>query len=54
MNGSKLGRIVPVIVLFVLFSVIGVGIYQFNSDGNPWNFGGNDMPGSGWDFLSKE
>jgi len=54
MYGYRLGWIVPVIVFFVLFSVIGVGIYQLNSDGNPWNFGGNNIPSSGWYFLSKE
>jgi len=52
MNGYKLGWIVPVIVFFVLFSVIGVGIYQINSDGNPWNFG-SDIQTPGWYFLSK-
>jgi len=53
MCGYKLGWIVSVIVFFVLFSVIGVGIYQLNSDGNPWNFGGSDIQTPGWDFLSK-
>ena len=52
MYGYKLGWIVPVIVLFFIITVIGVGIYQINSDGNPWNFG-SDTPNSGWDFLSK-
>ena len=54
MFGYKLGWIVPAIVLFILIAVIGVGIYQINSDGNPWNFGGGDTPNSGWDFLRKE
>jgi len=53
MYGYKLGWIVPVIVLSVLITVIGVGIYQINSDGNPWDFGRSDIPSSGWDFLSK-
>jgi len=52
MFGYKLGLIVPVVVFFVLFSVIGVGIYQINFDGNPWYFG-SDTPTPGWDFLSK-
>jgi len=43
MFGYKLGWIVPVIVFSVLIIVIGVGIYQINSDGNPWYFGGNDI-----------
>ena len=54
MYGFKFGWMVPVIVLFVLFTVIGVGIYQLNSDGNPWNLGGSDMPKSGWDYLARE
>ena len=54
MYGYKIGWIVPVIVLSVLIFVIGVGIYQLNSDGNPWYFGGSDMSNSGWVFLSKE
>jgi hypothetical protein len=53
MFGYKLGWIVPVIVLSVLVSVIGVGIYQINSDGNPWYFGSSDISSSGWYFLSK-
>ena len=53
MFGYKLGWIVPAIVLFVLITVIGVGIYQINSDGNPWNFGGSDISSTGWYFLSK-
>jgi len=52
MYGFKFGWIVPVIVLFVLFTVIGVGIYQLNSDGNPWYFESNTN--SGWGFLSKK
>jgi len=43
MYGYKLGWIVSAIVLFVLIAVIGLGIYQLNSDGNPWNFGGSDI-----------
>jgi len=54
MYGFKLGWIVPAIVLSVLLAVIGVGIYQLNSDGNPWNFGVSDMPSPGWYFLSGE
>jgi len=54
MNGFKLGWIVPVIVLFVLITVTGVGIYQLNSDGNPWYFGRNDMPGYGLVFSGGE
>jgi len=53
MYGLKLGWMVPAIVLFVLIAVIGVGIYQLNSDGNPWYFGGSNT-NSGWEFLSKE
>ena len=52
MFGHKLGWIVPVIVLSVLITVIWIGIYQINSDGNPWYFG-SDTQNSGWDFLSK-
>jgi hypothetical protein len=52
MYGFKFGWIVPVIVLFVLFTVIGVGIYQLNSDGNPWYLESNTN--SGWGFLSKK
>ena len=39
MNSLKLGWIFPGIVLIVLITVIGVGIYQLNSDGNPRDFG---------------
>jgi len=39
MNGLKLGWIVLVVVLITLIIVIAVGIYQLNSDGNPWDFG---------------
>jgi hypothetical protein len=53
MYGYKLGWIVQVIVFSVLIIVIGVGIYQINSNGNPWDFGGSDISGSGWYFLSK-
>jgi len=52
MYGYKLGWMIPVIVLSVLIFVIGVGIYQLNSDENPWDFGG-DTSNSGWDFLKK-
>jgi len=38
MSGFKLGWLVPVIVLLILLTVIGVGIYQINSNKNPWNF----------------
>jgi len=53
MCGFKIGWIIPVIVFFVLFSVIGVGIYQINSNGNPWNFGGTEVQNAGWDFLRR-
>jgi len=52
MDSLKAGWIVPVIVVFLLISVIGVGIYQLNSDGNPWFFG--EEPLYHWDFLGKE
>jgi len=52
MYGFKFGWLIPVIVLFVLITAVGVGIYQLNSDGNPWYFE-NDT-NSGWVFLSKE
>ena len=38
MNSLKLGWIFPGIVLSVLITVVGVGIYQLNSDKNPWSF----------------
>jgi len=38
MYGYKLGWIILFIVLITLIVVIGVGIYQLNSEGNPWNF----------------
>jgi hypothetical protein len=53
MYGLNLGRIISVIVLIVLIAVIGVGIYQLNSDGNPWDFGGRDIP-AGWGFLKED
>jgi len=37
MNSLKLGWIFPGIVFSVLFTVVGVGIYQLNSDENPWD-----------------
>jgi len=37
MNSLKLGWIFPGIVFSVLITVIGVGIFQLNLDGNPWN-----------------
>ena len=37
MNSLKLGWIFPGIVFSVLLTVVGVGIYQLNSDGNPWD-----------------
>jgi len=37
MNSLKLGWIFPGIMLSVLITVVGVGIYQLNSDGNPWD-----------------
>jgi len=52
MYSLKLRWIVPIIALFVLITVIWVGIYQLNSDGNPWYFGGSDTS-SGWDFVSE-
>jgi len=39
MYGFKFGLIFPIIILFILITVIVVGIYQINSDGNPWHFG---------------
>jgi len=54
MYDFKFRWLVPIIVLFILLIVIGVGIYQLNSDGNPWNFGGSTIPDdTGWDFLKK-
>jgi hypothetical protein len=53
MNGFKLGWIVPIIVLFVLITVIWVGIYQLNSDGNPWDFSGSNMPEAGLVITGK-
>jgi len=38
MYGYKLGWIILAIVLIILVAVIGVGIYQLNAEGNPWNF----------------
>ena len=38
MNSLKLGWIFPGIMLSVLITVIGIGIYQVNSDKNPWSF----------------
>jgi len=38
MNSLKFGWIFPGIVLSVLITVAGVGIYQLNSDKNPWSF----------------
>jgi len=52
MYGLKSDWIIPIIVLFILFTVIGVGIYQINSDENPWYFG--KEPAYQWDFLSRE
>jgi hypothetical protein len=52
MYGFKLGWIVPVIVLTILITVMGVGIYQLNSEKNPWDFGGSSSA-SGWDFLER-
>jgi hypothetical protein len=49
MCGIKIGWIIPVIVLMVLITVIGIGIYQINSDGNPWFFG--EEPVYQWEFL---
>ena len=37
MNSLKLSWIFPGIVLSVLIIIVGVGIYQLNSDGNPWD-----------------
>ncbi|WP_461255103.1 hypothetical protein [Treponema sp. R80B11-R83G3] len=51
MYGLKLDWIIPVIILFVLISVIAIGIYQLNSDGNPWYFG--DETVHLWYFLVK-
>jgi len=50
MNSLKLGWIFPGIVLSVLITVIGVGIYQLNSDGNPWD---RKKPEYNRDFLGS-
>ena len=50
MNSLKLGWIFPGIVLSVLIIVVGVGIYQLNSDGNPWN---RKKPDYNHDFLGS-
>jgi len=52
MFSSKIGWIIPFIVLFILFSVIAVGIYQLNTNGNPWFFG--KEPVYHWEFLDRE
>jgi hypothetical protein len=52
MYGIKLGWIIPIIILFVLFVVIGVGVYQINSDRNPWFFG--EEPAYNKNLLDKE
>jgi hypothetical protein len=54
MNSFKLGWIIPIIMLIILITVIGVGVYQINSEKNPWDFGGNDNSASGWDFAGKD
>jgi len=55
MGGFKLGWIVPVIVLTILITVIGVGIYQVNHDGNPWDSGRNSISdAAAWDPMDKE
>jgi hypothetical protein len=54
MNGFKLGWIIPIIMLSVLTFVIWVGIYQLNSDENPWYFGGNGIHGPGLDISGAE
>jgi len=38
MNSLKLGWIFPVFVLLDLITVIGVGVYQVNSEKNPWHY----------------
>jgi hypothetical protein len=52
MYGLKSDWTIPIIILFIFISVIGIGIYQLNSDGNPWYFG--KEPVYQWDFLIKE
>jgi len=42
MYGIRFDWLIPVIVLSVLVAVLGLGIYQINSDRNPWDFGRND------------
>jgi len=37
MNCLKLGLIIPIIILSILITVIGVSIYQINSDENLWD-----------------
>jgi len=54
MNSLRQGWIFPIIILFVLISVIAVGIYQLNSEGNPWYFGESDISRFHWEFLSGE
>jgi hypothetical protein len=48
MYGLK-GWILPIIVLIALIVTIWVGIYQLNSDGNPWYFGESEP--QSWYFL---
>jgi hypothetical protein len=50
MYGFKSGWIISVFVLIILIAVVGVGIYQLNSENNPWDFGGSRST-SGWYFL---
>ena len=52
MCGLGFGRIIPIIMLFIIITVIVVGIYQLNSDGNPWYFG--EEPVYQLEFLRKE
>jgi hypothetical protein len=47
------GWIIPIIMLIVLITVIGVGIYQLNSEKNPWDFRESNTFKS-WSFLSEE
>jgi len=54
MNSLKQGWIFPILIFFVLIAVIAVGIYQLNSEGNPWYFGKSDISRFHWDFSGRE
>jgi hypothetical protein len=52
MNYFK-GWIVPIIMLSILLTVIWVGIFQANSEINPWDIGRSDITRARWSFLEK-